>query len=402
MTRPSRLPRLLLLALAAFGLAVAVPAAAQANFTACVDGLARTAQGQGVPASVTNRALQINAPDDKVLRLSRLQPEFKTPIWDYMTFLVDPERIKTGQKMMRKHRRVLDRVEAQYGVDKHVVAAIWGVETDFGAETGDNFLPHALATLACAGDRRRDFWKGELMSALKLVARGDLRLEDLYGSWAGAFGQTQFIPSSYARLAVDGDGDGRRDLVNSVPDALASTANYLKRSGWTKDASWLIEVKAPANYSGPTGRKNRATLSTWGSRGITRADGRPLAGGARGGLLLPAGPRGPGFLVFPNFNAIYSYNLAESYALAISHLADRMAGYPGLRTAWPTDDPGLTRKQRLDLQKRLLRAGYDIGKADGKIGPITRAAIKQVEAKAGMPQTGRAGMKVYRALGGRG
>lgn len=402
MLRPPRLFRSLMPALAALGLTIALPATAQANFGACVSGLARTAQSQGVPAAVTSRALQINAPDDKVLRLSRLQPEFKTPIWDYMTFLVDPERIKTGQKMMRKHRRVFDRVEAQYGVDKHVVAAIWGVETDFGRETGDNFLPHALATLACAGDRRREFWKTELMSALKLVARGDLRLEDLFGSWAGAFGQTQFIPSSYARLAVDGDGDGRRDLVNSVPDALASTANYLKRAGWTKDASWLIEVKAPANYSGPKGRKNRATLSTWGQRGITRADGRPISGGARAGLLLPAGPRGPGFLVFPNFNAIYSYNLAESYALAISHLADRLAGYPGLRTAWPTDDPGLTRKQRLDLQKRLLRAGYDIGEADGKIGPITRAAIKQVEAKAGMPQTGRAGMKVYRALGGRG
>ena len=351
---------------------------------------------------MTDRALRISTPDDKVLRLSRLQPEFKTPIWDYMTFLVDPERIARGQQMMRKHGRVLDRVEEQYGVDKHVVAAIWGVETDFGAETGDNFLPHALATLACAGDRRRDFWRGELLAALKLVGRGDLELDDLYGSWAGAFGQTQFIPSTYARLAVDGDGDGRRDLVRSVPDALASTANYLKRAGWSEGGSWMIEVKAPADYDGPTGRKSRASLSAWSDRGIIRADGSAISGGAQAGLLLPAGVRGPGFLVFSNFNAIYSYNLAESYALAISHLADRLAGYPALRTPWPTDDPGLTRVQRLDLQKRLLRAGYDIGEADGKVGPMTREAIRQVEARAGLPVTGRAGMKVYRALGGRG
>ena len=391
-----------LLPAAALGLLLASPGQARADFAGCVAGLASAAQSAGVPSAVTNRALQISTPDDKVLRLSRLQPEFKTPIWDYMTFLVDPERIARGQQMMRKYGRVLDRVEKQYGVDKHVVAAIWGVETDFGAETGDNYLPHALATLACAGDRRRDFWKGELIAALKLVGQGDLELEELYGSWAGAFGQTQFIPSTYQRLAVDGDGDGRRDLVKSVPDALASTANYLKRAGWSEGGSWMIEVKAPADYEGVTGRKSRASLSTWSDRGIIRADGSAISGGAQAGLLLPAGVRGPGFLVFSNFNAIYSYNLAESYALAISHLADRLAGYPGLRTPWPTDDPGLTRVQRLDLQKRLLRAGYDIGEADGKVGPMTREAIKQVEARAGLPVTGRAGMKVYRALGGRG
>ena len=386
----------------ACALLAASPAAAQSGFAGCVEGLKTSARSAGVSAQVADAALAIDAPDEKVLRLSRVQPEFKTPIWDYMTFLVDPERIERGKRMMRRHRRVLEQVEKQYGVDKHVVAAIWGVETDFGAETGDNFLPHALATLACAGDRRRDFWRGELIAALKLVSQGDLRLQDLYGSWAGAFGQTQFIPSTYARLAVDGDGDGRRDLVHSVPDALASTANYLDRSGWRTGGSWLIEVKAPADYDGPEGRRSYASLSTWSDRGIIRADGSAISGGAEAGLLLPAGTRGPGFLVFPNFNAIYSYNLAESYALAISHLADRLAGYPALRTPWPTDDPGLTRAQRLDLQKRLLRAGYDIGEADGKVGPATRAAIEEAEARAGLPRTGRAGMRIYRALGGRG
>jgi lytic murein transglycosylase len=226
---------------------------------------------------------------------------------------------------------------------------VWGVETDYGQEAGDLFLPHALATLYCESGRRKAFWQGELIAALKLVDRGDLELSKLYGSWAGAFGQTQFIPSTYQRLAVDFDGDGRRDLVGSVADALGSTANYLSKAGWQPGGSWMVEVKAPAGYGGPKGRKNRASLSTWAKRGIVRADGSALSGGATAGLLLPAGANGPGFLVFSNFDAIYSYNQAESYALAISHLADRLAGYPALRAAWPTDDLGLSRAERLQL-----------------------------------------------------
>ena len=254
--------------------------------------------------------------------------------------------------------------------------------------------------LVCQGGRRTSFWRGELIAALKLADRGDVRLNELYGSWAGAFGQTQFIPSTYQRLAVDFDGDGRRDLVGSVPDALGSTANYLRNGGWQPGESWLIEVKAPNGYSGPTGRKNRASLSRWAERGIVRADGSPLGGGAQAGLLLPAGPQGPGFLVFRNFDAIYSYNQAESYALAISHLADRLAGYPPLRSAWPTDDPGLSRAERLHLQQLLLANGYDIGEPDGKVGPVTRAAIAAAEERVGMKPTGRAGRKIYQALGG--
>jgi lytic murein transglycosylase len=375
--------------------------AAAASFSSCVAGLKQAAVQAGVSPAVAAQALNIAKPDEKVLRLSKVQPEFKTPIWDYLGFLVDEQRVNDGRAMMRKYDNVLRAAEQRFGVDRHVIAAVWGVETDFGREAGDNFLPHALATLACEGGRRTEFWRGELIAALKLVDRGDLPLDTLYGSWAGAFGQTQFIPSTYQRLAVDFDGDGRRDLVNSVADALGSTANYLKRGGWRTGDSWMIEVKAPRGYSGPTGRKNRASLSSWGQRGIVRADGRPLSGGAQAGLLLPAGPNGPGFLVFPNFDAIYSYNQAESYALAISHLADRLAGYPGLRTPWPTDDPGLSRAERLQLQKLLLAQGYDIGAADGKIGPVSRAAIADAEKRLGMEPTGRAGRKIYQALGGR-
>ncbi|TCT11936.1 lytic murein transglycosylase [Tepidamorphus gemmatus] len=373
---------------------------AAASFAGCVAALKSAALKSGVSQSVVDQAFNFNAPNDVVLRLSKVQPEFKTPIWDYIGFLVDEQRVADGRAMMAKYDAVLRRAEQQFGVNRYVIAAVWGVETDYGRESGSHYLPHALTTLVCEGGRRKDFWQAELIAALKLVSRGDLELSELYGSWAGAFGQTQFIPTTYERLAVDFDGDGRRDLVRSVADALGSTANYLKRGGWRPGESWMIEVKVPRGYDGPSGRTNRASLSSWGQRGIVRADGAALSGSAQAGLLLPAGPNGPAFLVFPNFDAIYSYNRAESYALAISHLADRLAGYPAFRTPWPTDDPGLSRAQRLHLQKLLLARGYDIGEADGKIGPATRAAIADAEKRLGMPETGRAGMKIYRALGG--
>ncbi len=375
-------------------------APAHASFQGCVSGLRSSAVGAGVNQSTVAAALNVSAPDDKVLRLSKVQPEFKTPIWDYLGFLVDDQRVIDGQAMMRKYDSVLRAVEKKYGVNRFVVAAVWGVETDYGREAGDSFLPHALATLACTGGGRSAFWRGELNAALKLVDRGDLNLNELYGSWAGAFGQTQFIPSTYQRLAVDFDGDGRRDLVNSVADALGSTANYLRRGGWQPGGSWMVEVRAPDGYSGPKGRGSKASLATWSKRGLLRADGKPLAGDAKAGLLLPAGSRGPGFLVFGNFDAIYSYNQAESYGLAISYLADRLAGYPALRTPWPTDDPGLSRAERLRLQELLVANGYDIGSADGKIGPATRAAIADAETRVGMQPTGRPGQKIFRALGG--
>ncbi|WP_436642333.1 lytic murein transglycosylase [Microbaculum sp. FT89] len=378
---------------------LAGPAAAQ-SFSSCVAKLKAAVIQNGVSQATASRALDGLQPDEKVLRLSKVQPEYKTPIWDYLGFLVDDRRIAEGQAMMRKYDSILRSAERNFGVSRYVIAAVWGVETDYGREVGTSYLPQALSTLYCQSGKRADFWRGELTAALKLVDRGDLQLDELYGSWAGAFGQTQFIPTTYQRLAVDFDGDGRRDLVRSTADALGSTANYLKRAGWRSGESWLIEVRVPANYSGPTGRKGKAPLSTWAKRGIVRADGSQLSGGAQAGLLLPAGPRGPGFLVFRNFDAIYAYNHAESYALAISHLADRLAGYPAFRTAWPTDDPGLDRDQRLHLQKLLIAKGYDIGEADGKIGPLTRTAIEDAEKRHGLPPTGRAGLKIYRALGG--
>jgi lytic murein transglycosylase len=380
--------------------ALAAHPAAAVSLDSCVAGIRNAAIKAGVSRAVAKKALGGVKFDEKAVRFSRSQPEYRTPIWDYMAFLIDQDRINTGFAMMRKHDRVLRAVEKAYGVDRFVIAALWGIESNYGKDQGDFFIPHALANVACAG-RKPVFFRTELIQALKLVSRGDLKLADLRGSWAGAFGQTQFIPSTYQRLAVDFDGEGRRDLIHSVPDALASTANYLKRAGWRSGQGWGYEVRLPRGYKGPSGRKKRASAATWASRGITGIDGKKPRGKASAGLLLPAGKTGPAFLVFGNFNALYSYNAAESYALAIGHLSDRLKRGKPLQTAWPTSDPGLSRAQRLDLQKLLIRHGYDIGEADGRIGPLTRAAIKKAEAKFGMPQTGRPGTKIYRALGGR-
>jgi lytic murein transglycosylase len=394
--RPERM-RAAMLALVGAVLA-ASPAAA--DFSACLAALRQAAVAGGVSRALAARALDLAKPDEKVLRASKVQPEFKTPIWDYMAFLVDEQRIVDGRAMLRRHDAALRVAEQRYGVDRHVIAAVWGIESDYGKQAGDYFLPHALATLACAGGARASFWRSELVAALSLVERGDLDLGRLRGSWAGAFGQTQFMPSTYMRHAVDMDGDGRRDLIASVPDALGSTANYLKRAGWLSGEPWLIEVRVPTGYAGPSGKRNRAPLAAWAQRGVVRADGAKLAGTALAGLLLPAGPRGPAFLVFVNFDAIYAYNHADSYALAISHLAHRLSGGPAFRTAWPTDDPGLSRAELVALQKLLLARGHAIGDADGQIGPLSSAAIAAEERRLGLPETGRAGRKIYRALGG--
>jgi len=234
------------------------------------------------------------------------------------------------------------------------------------------------------------------MATLKIADRGDIPLDRLIGSWAGAFGQTQFMPSEFERLAVDLDGSGR-DIVDSAAAALGSTANYLQKSGWTRGEPWGFEVKLPAGYSGPSGRKAKQPMSAWAARGITRIDGGALGGG-QAGLLLPAGANGPAFLVTHNFDALYSYNPAESYALAIAILAQRLAGGPGIVTPWPTDDPGLSRAERRELQTLLNKHGYDVGEPDGAIGTKTKAAIADFEGKNGLRVDGRAGVKVLEAL----
>src|SRR5262249_19147883 len=265
------------------------------------------------------------------------------------------------------------------------------IESDYGRLAGRWSLPQALSTLVCMAPRRQDYFRGELVATLQIVQRGDLAPEQLRGSWAGAVGQTQFMPSTYLRLAVDGDGDGRKDLVASTSDALHSTANFLARSGWETGAPWGYEVKVPAGYAGPSGRTSREPLSAWSARGIRRVDGSALTGSGPAALLLPAGPSGPAFLVFKNYDAVYSYNAAESYALAISLLSDRLRGQSGVQTPWPTDDRGLSRAERKEVQEQLLKRGYPIGEADGAIGARTRQAISEYQTRIGLPSDGRAG-----------
>lgn len=371
---------------------------AQADFQSCLAGLRSEATGRGVSAATFDRAMAGVQPDMKVIEAMNNQPEFKTPIWDYLGTLVDDEKVAEGRAMLRQHASTLAAAEARFGVDRHTILAVWGVESDFGKARGKMPLVQALSTGACLAPRRNAFFRGELIATLQIIQRGDVSADRLFGSWAGAFGHTQFIPSTYLRLAVDGDGDGRRDLVDSIPDALHSTANFMAKAGWITGAPWGYEVRVPDGYSGATGRNPKQAVSSWAARGIVKFDGSPLSGSGNAGLLMPAGRNGPAFLVFKNYDAAYSYNGADSYALAISLLSDRIRGRPGVQGEWPTDDLPLSREQRRELQRLLTARGYNVGEPDGAVGALTRAAIKEIEAKVGMPQTGRPGEKVLRAL----
>jgi lytic murein transglycosylase len=379
-------------------LGLAAPALAQGDFRSCLSGLRGEAAAKGVSAGTFDAVARGLEPDMKVLELMANQPEFKTPIWDYLAMLVDDERVADGRAAMSRWSSALASAEGRYGVDRYTIAGVWGVESNFGKDLGGRPLVQSLATLSCYATRRRDYFKGELFATLKIIDNGDIDQSRLTGSWAGAFGQTQFMPTTYQRLAVDHDGDGRRDIVDSAPDALGSTANFLAKAGWVKGLPWGYEVRVPDGYHGPSGRKSKKPLSNWAAMGVKRIDGRPLSGDYPAGLIMPAGPDGPAFLVTRNFDAIFSYNGAESYALAIATLGDRLRGQAGIRTPWPTDDAGLSRAERRELQQRLTRRGYDVGEPDGKIGQKTRDAIKEVERAIGVPATGRPGGRVLDAL----
>jgi len=379
------------------GLAALLAASpAYADFASCKQGLKSEAVEKGISSQTAATALDPVVADPKILELEGVQPEFKTPIWDYVAALADDERVADGKKAMAEHARALELAQEKFGVSKYAIAAIWGVESNFGDKTGKWPLVQSLTTLACSPSRRPAFFRGELMAALKIVDRGDIPLEKMRGSWAGAFGQTQFMPSTFLRLAVAGS-DGSRDIVDSPDAAVASTANFLRKSGWTSGQPWGFEVKLPAGYSGPSGRKNKQSMASWAARGITRFDGGALGSGSAG-LLLPAGANGPAFLVTHNFDVIFSYNAAESYALAISILSERLAGRPGIQGAWPTDDPGLSREERRRLQTLLAQKGYDIGPADGAIGDKTKQAIADFEGKNGLAADGRPSKKVLELL----
>jgi len=375
----------------------------QDEFASCLARLQPAAQKAGVEAASFRRFTEGTQADFTVLEKLDYQPEFRLAIWDYLAGLVDDERVADGQAMLAEHGAVLQRVAAAYGVDPATVVAVWGVESNYGRITGKYPLVQALGTLSCFG-RRQSYFQGEFFAALRILQRGDVAPERLTGSWAGAFGHTQFMPATYERLAVDFDGDGRRDLVDNSADALASTANFLRRGGWQSGQPWGFEVRLPAAFDPAlAGRRNKRPASDWAARGVVAVDGRTLANsgladGERTAILLPAGPRGPAFIVTRNFDVIYGYNAAESYALAIAHLADRLRGGPPFSTPWPTDDPGLSRAERRELQTLLAARGHAIGEIDGALGERSRAAIKLEQTRLGQEASGRGGQKILNAL----
>ncbi len=377
----------------------------QAQFEQCLVRLQPAAQKAGVDAASFRQFTQGTQADFTVLEKLDYQPEFKLAIWDYLAALVDEERVADGREMLQRHATTLQRVAVAYGVDPATVVAVWGVESNYGRITGKYPLVQALGTLSCFG-RRQGYFQGEFFAALRILQRGDIAPDRLYGSWAGAFGHTQFMPATYERLAVDFDGDGRRDLVDNSSDALASTANFLRRGGWQSDLPWGFEVRLPPGFDPSlAGRRNKRAMSEWAARGVVAVDGKNLANsglaeGERTAILLPAGPRGPAFIVTRNFDVIFGYNAAESYALAIAHLADRLRGGAPFVTPWPTDDAGLSRAERRELQSLLAARGHDIGEIDGALGERSRAAIKLEQARVGQEATGRGGQKVLNALRG--
>lgn len=411
----------------ACAISLATPAAAQSAGTAAIeaalpmamstrpmpDGLVEKARAflaalrpealaRGVSAGLYDRVTGDFAPDAEILDLLVNQPEHVAAPWDYMARLVSERRIEDGRQKLAEHAALAEAIEARYGVDRHVVLAVWGVESSYGASTGARDVIRSLATLAVGDPRRPQFWRGELLAALTILQRGDITAERMTGSWAGAMGHTQFMPSSYLAHAADFDGDGRRDIWGSIPDALASTAAYLKKAGWRSDEPWGFEVVLPAGFDVSLARTDLSkTAREWAALGVTRPFGAELpATAAATQLVLPAGVRGPAFLVGGNFRAILKYNNAVAYALAVGHLADRLRGEATIAGLWPTDDPPLDRAGREELQQRLAGLGHDPGAVDGVIGGQTRNAIRAAQAKLGLPPDGYAGRSLLARLRG--
>lgn len=377
------------------------PNLSNAQFQQCLTGLKNSSTFKGVTDSTFER-YRPSEPDPSVIVSLNYQPEFQKEAWDYLASLVDEERVQDGIAAKNRLQPTLDRIQQRYGVKATDVLGVWGVESNFGKQLGKKDLFQSLATLSCF-DRRQSYFRGEYANALKIVQNGDIRREDMTGSWAGAFGQTQFMPSTFLRLAQDFDGDGRKDLVNSEADALASTANFLDKAGYRTGEPWGFEVKIPDGYWGASNRRDKKPMSYWRGKGFTLANGQPLPYSLdNAGLLLPAGNKGPAFLVGKNFDTFYSYNASENYALAIAHLSDMISknrtDNVNFATPWPTDDPGISRRQSREIQQALLDRGYDIGAADGMIGDKTRQAIQDFQRQQGVNPDGRAGMKLYRML----
>jgi lytic murein transglycosylase len=358
--------------------------AAAADFGNCIERLWPDAARRGVSRATFDRFTAGLTPDLSIMDKLDAQPEFTKATWDYLDVLVSDERIARGREVLAQYAPTFAAVARSYGVDPAIIAAIWGVESNYGTLGGDRPVIRSTATLACVG-RRQAYFREEFLSTLDILQRGDVPAERLIGSWAGAFGPTQFMPSSFKRYAVDFDGDGHRDVVDSIPDVIASTANNLKTDGWVAGQRWGYEVVLPGGFDFLLADRSRQmTLRQWQDLGIRRADGGSFREpDARAYLLIPGGARGPAFLMLQNFRVIMKYNPAEAYALAIGHLADRLRGGSPFVQPWPRGERVLTLDERYEMQQLLARRGFDIGEPDGLLGPRTRLAIRNFQASIG-------------------
>lgn len=345
----------------------------------------------GVSQQLFDRAFDGVVPDPGILRADSSQPEFTRPVWDYLDGALSETRITRARQLLAEHAQMLEAIEQRYGVDRHILVAIWGLESNFGSNMGNNYVVRALATLAHQG-RRPGFAHAQLLAALDILERGDISPPGMLGSWAGAMGQTQFIPTTYNSHAVDFDGDNKRDIWNSSADALASAANYLRVSNWQSGQPWGSEVSLGADFDYALADTSiRKPIAEWAALGIRDAQGQALQLGddnQSASLLLPAGYRGPAFLVLDNFRSILRYNNSTSYGLAIALLSERMQGRGEIVASWPTDDEPLSRTERLELQQRLQAGGFDPGGVDGIIGANTRQALRSLQIALGLPADG--------------
>ncbi|MGN6142493.1 MAG: lytic murein transglycosylase [Mesorhizobium sp.] len=391
---------------AAAGLSVALllpasPAFADAGFRHWVASFRATAVSSGVSGAIYDRAFRgISDPDPEVIEKARTQPEFKAPAWDYFDNRVHDESIATGRAMAAKWKPWLDRIESRYGVDRYTLLAIWSMESNYGEilkrDDVMRSVVRSLATLAYADKKRAKYARTQLVAALKILQTGDIDESHLQGSWAGAMGHTQFIPTSYQAYAVDMDGNGRRDIWNSIPDALATAANLLRKNGWQAGRTWGYEVALPQGGKFPAGSMS---IAKWQQLGFTRANGKPFRNTSdRAELKLPGGREGPAFLVIKNFSVIKRYNNADKYALAVGLLADEIAGYGGLVRDWNRPFTKLSFEEKQELQQRLSQHGLYDGKFDGKIGSGSKAAIMSFQAQMGLTQTGYPSMEVLKWL----
>lgn len=378
---------------------VVTQASSNAGFANWINGFESRARAQGIQNDTLRAAFQGVRYDSDVIKRDRNQSEFTKTIWEYLDSAASNTRITNGRAALKTHSRTLNAIEKRFGVEKEVVVAVWGLESAYGTYRGKNDIIQSLATLAYDG-RRGAFFEEQLIAALKILQNGDTSPRNMTGSWAGAMGHTQFIPTSFLDYAVDFTGDGRRDIWSDDPtDALASTAAYLSRFGWVTGQPWGVEVQLPNGFDyALADRKITKTPGQWARLGVTDMAGRTVPNQGKAAILLPAGGQGAAFMIFKNFSVIERYNTADAYVIGVGHLSDRIKGGAPIKASWPRGDRALTFSERKEMQQRLTRAGFSTQGVDGRIGPNTIDAVRAYQRSRGLTPDGYASLGLLKRL----